>query len=52
MSKNPKNTIKIALTEEQQKKVREAIGKDVPSIELNAEELEERIAPTKILDAW
>lgn len=37
--------VRIDLTEPQQKQVKEATGKDAESIELNAKELEERIAP-------
>jgi hypothetical protein len=45
MSKPRKNPVRIELTEEQQKKIREATGKDASTIEFSAEELEERIAP-------
>jgi hypothetical protein len=45
MSKPRKNPVRIELTEEQQKKIREATGKDASTVELSAEELEERIAP-------
>jgi hypothetical protein len=42
--------IRLELTEEQKAQVKAATGKDARAIELNAEELEERIAPvtTKI----
>lgn len=42
---NQKNPVRIELTEEQKKQVREATGKEADAIELKAEELEERIAP-------
>jgi hypothetical protein len=45
MEKPRKNAVRIELTEEQQKKIREATGKDASTIEFTAEELEERIAP-------
>lgn len=37
--------IRLELTEEQKAQVKAATGKDARAIELNAEELEERIAP-------
>ena len=37
--------IRIELTEEQKKEVKEASGKDVSTLEFTAQELEERIAP-------
>jgi hypothetical protein len=37
--------VRIELTEEQKAQVKAATGKDARAIELNAEELEERIAP-------
>ena len=40
-----KEPIRIELTEEQKKLVREATGKDASAIELTAEELEERVSP-------
>ena len=42
-----KDPIRIRLTPEQQKQVRDATGKDAEAVELTAEELEERIAPMK-----
>lgn len=39
------NIIRIDLTSDQKIQVKQAIGKDAESIELNAQELEERIAP-------
>jgi hypothetical protein len=43
--KHQKPAIKIALTPEQQEQIKQATGKDVPSIELRPEDLEERVAP-------
>ena len=40
-----KQPIRIELTEEQKKQVREATGKDATAIQLTAEELEERVSP-------
>ncbi len=40
-----KEPIRIELTEEQKKQVRNATGKDASAIELTAEELEERVSP-------
>ena len=37
--------VRIDLTEKQKAQVKQVIGKDADSIELNAQELEERIAP-------
>ena len=42
-----KSKIRIELTPEQKAKVRNATGKDAETLELSAEELEERIAPRK-----
>lgn len=46
MSKDEK-TVRIELTEEQKKAVREQTGQDANSIEFSVEELEQRIAPNK-----
>lgn len=40
-----KKPIRLELTEEQRKKIREATGKEAEAIELTAEELEERVSP-------
>ena len=40
-----KEPVRIILTEEQKKAVREATGKDAEALEMSVEELEERIAP-------
>ena len=45
LSKKP--NIKLTLTDEQKKAVKNAIGKDAEALELSADELEERIAPAK-----
>jgi hypothetical protein len=45
-----KKPIRIELTEEQKKLIREATGKDASAIELTAEELESRVSPTKLAD--
>ena len=42
---NKDERIRIELTEEQRKQIKEAGGKDVAAIELTVQELEERIAP-------
>ena len=43
------NTIRIELTEEQKQAIRKTTGKDAAAIEFSAEELEERIAPAKVM---
>jgi hypothetical protein len=40
-----KDTIRIELTDDQKKQIKDASGRDVQALELTAEELEERIAP-------
>jgi len=45
MEAKGKKRISLKLTPEQQKKVKQAIGKHAAALELTAEELEERIAP-------
>jgi hypothetical protein len=42
--------VRIDLTPDQQAKVLETTGKDVQSIELSTQELEERIAPMDLLE--
>jgi hypothetical protein len=39
--------VRIEFTEEQKQAIRDAIGKDLDSIELTAEALEDRIAPAR-----
>ncbi|MBI4409259.1 MAG: hypothetical protein HY561_06095 [Gemmatimonadetes bacterium] len=46
MASQKKPTVRIELTEEQRKKIRQATGKDAAAIEFSAEELEDRIAPS------
>ena len=43
-----KGQFRIELTPEQKDKVRNATGRDAEAVELSVEELEERIAPTKV----
>lgn len=45
----PKTRIRIELTAEQKKQIKEASGEDVQAIELTAQELEDRIAPISVL---
>ena len=44
-----KDSIRIDLTPEQKATVRNATGKDAETVELSVDELEARIAPTKII---
>ena len=46
MTDKKKNPVRIELTEEQRKKIRQETGRDASAVEFTAEELEERIAPT------
>lgn len=46
-----KNRVQIKLTPEQREMVRKATGKNAESLELTAQELEERIAPLKFPSA-
>ena len=39
-----KKTIRIELTDEQKRKIKEQTGKDAKAVELTAEELEERVS--------
>jgi hypothetical protein len=45
---NAKDSFRIDLTPEQKAAIRTATGKDAESVELSVEELEARIAPTKL----
>ena len=45
---NAKDSFRIDLTPEQKKAIRNATGKDAEAVELSVEELEARIAPTKL----
>ena len=47
-SKNARNTVRIELTEEQKKQMREQTGQEVDSVEFTVEQLEPRIAPRSI----
>ena len=44
-----KEPVRIKLTPEQQKEVQKATGKNAESLELSVQELEERIAPMKLV---
>ena len=44
---NPKEMIRIKLTDEQKAQIRSQTGKDAEAVEFRVEELEERIAPTQ-----
>jgi hypothetical protein len=52
MEKKDQNPVRIELTDEQRNQIRKETGKDVAAVEFTAEELEERIAPTRLLDAF
>jgi len=45
---NAKDSFRIDLTPEQKNAIRNATGKDAETVELSVEELEARIAPTKV----
>ncbi|MDH3496489.1 MAG: hypothetical protein OER21_06995 [Gemmatimonadota bacterium] len=42
--------VSIKLTKEQQDAVKKATGKDAGELELNVDELEDRIAPAKLVE--
>lgn len=42
-----KDAIRIELTEQQRKQIREETGKEARAIELTAEELEDRVSPMR-----
>jgi len=46
--KKEESRIRIELTTEQKKQIKDASGEDVNAIEFTAQELENRIAPIKI----
>jgi hypothetical protein len=52
MSQNDKQNdiVRIDLTDTQKEQVKQVTGKDADSIELNTQELEERIAPRPMLN--
>ncbi|HJR17700.1 MAG TPA: hypothetical protein VJ808_12660 [Gemmatimonadales bacterium] len=45
---SPKEQFRIKLTPDQKAEVKNATGKEAEAVELSVEELEERIAPTKL----
>ena len=47
--KNDKETVRIELTPEQKQFVKRETGKDADAVELTVNELEERIAPRRII---
>ena len=47
---NPKDQFRIELTPDQKANIRNATGKDAEVVELSVEELEERIAPAKLIN--
>ena len=47
--KNDKEIVRINLTPEQKQLVKKEVGKEGDSLELTVKELEERIAPLKIV---
>src|SRR5687768_13175102 len=47
MSEQQKKVVKIELTEEQRKLIKEASGAEISAFEITAEQLEERIAPAR-----
>ena len=48
MSDEKRRSIRIELTAEQKKQIKEASGEEVNSLEFTAEQLEQRIAPMGI----
>lgn len=42
---NPKEQVRINLTEDQKAQIRRQTGKDAEAVELSVDELEDRIAP-------
>ena len=48
MSKD-RNSIRLVLTPAQQEQVKQAIHRDAEALELSVQELEERIAPRKLV---
>jgi hypothetical protein len=43
---NPKEPVRINLTDDQKAQIRKQTGKDAEAVEFSVEELEERIAPS------
>jgi hypothetical protein len=52
MEKKTDKKVRIELTEEQRKQLREQTGKEASAIEFQAEELEERVAPFDVLGGF
>ena len=48
MTKQP--SVKIELTPEQKKKIKDETGEDVSSLDLTIQELEERVAPLRLYE--
>jgi len=48
--KSEKEIVRIELTPEQKQMVKQETGKEGEAVELTVKELEERIAPAKLLD--
>jgi uncharacterized small protein (DUF1192 family) len=49
MKQDEKKIVRFGLTEEQKIQVRQQTGKDAEAVELSVEELEERIAPRRLV---
>ena len=49
MSEQQKKVVKIELTEEQRKQIKEANGAEISAFEVTVEQLEERIAPARMV---
>jgi hypothetical protein len=47
---SPKDQVRIELTPDQKDNIRKATGKDAEAVEFSVEELEARIAPTKLFN--
>jgi hypothetical protein len=47
---SPKDQVRIELTPDQKDNIRKATGKDADAVEFSVEELEARIAPTKLFN--
>lgn len=47
---SPKDQVRIELTQDQKDNIRKATGKDAEAVEFSVEELEARIAPTKLFN--
>lgn len=49
-SKKDTNFIRIELTPDQQEQIRSEVGKSADAIELTTQELEERVAPRRMIE--